>query len=329
MRKTLAPLALAAMVLWPAIVQAQSDPLPSWNEGPTKRSILDFVARVTKEGSPDFVPVSERIATFDNDGTMWVEQPMYTQIVFAVDRVKALAPQHADWKAQPLLAKLTGGDLKALAEAGEKGLLEVLATTHAGMTVEEFERTVTDWLATAKHPRFQRRYTECIYQPMVEVMAYLRANGFKTYIVSGGGTDFMRPFTEKAYGVPKEQVIGSSGKVKYELRDGKPVLLKIAEINFIDDKSGKPIGINEFIGKRPIMAFGNSDGDYEMLRWATSGPRPGFGLIVHHTDAEREYAYDRNTLVGRLVKALEEAPKYGWSVADMKRDWKVIFPPLN
>ncbi len=251
---------------------------------------------------------------------------MYVQIVFAADRLRKGATIHPEWNERPLISQILSGNIKSLADAGEKGLLEVLAITHSGMTVEEFEKTVAEWLAVARHPRFHRPYTECVYQPMLELLAFLRAHGFKTYIVSGGGVDFMRPFTERVYGVPKEQVIGSSGKVKYELRDGRPILLKLPEVNFIDDRAGKPIGINQFIGKRPIMAFGNSDGDYEMLRWTTSGPRPGFGLIVHHTDAEREYAYDRNSFVGRLDRALTEAPQRGWAVADMKRDWKRVFP---
>jgi phosphoserine phosphatase len=306
-----------------------ADPLPSWNDGSTKQSILNFVAKVTKEGGPDFVPVAERIATFDNDGTLWVEQPIYTQVVFAVDRVKTLAPQHADWKSKLPFKDILAGDMKSALEGGEKAFVELVMATHAGMSVDEFEQIVRDWMKTHKHPRFQRPYTECIYQPMLELLAYLRANQFKTYIVSGGGVEFMRPWTEKAYGIPPEQVVGTTIKTKYELRDGKPVLFRLPEVNFVDDKAGKPVGIGQFIGRRPIMAFGNSDGDYEMLVWTTSGKGPRFGLIVHHTDAEREYAYDRQSLVGRLARALDEAPQRGWAVADMKKDWKVIFPPMG
>jgi phosphoglycolate phosphatase-like HAD superfamily hydrolase len=305
---------------------AQSDPLPSWNEGTSKKSILDFVARVTTKVGKDFVPTSERIAVFDNDGTLWVEQPMYTQLAFALDRIKVLAEKHPEWKEkQPFQAALEG-DFKTLAASGERGLVELVMATHAGMTSDEFEAIVKDWLATAKHPHFKRPYTECVYQPMVELLAFLRASGFKTYIVSGGGIEFMRPFTEKVYGIPPEQVVGSTIKTKYELREGKPVLVRLPELDFIDDKVGKPVGINKFIGRRPIMAFGNSDGDFEMLEWTTSGIGPRFGLFVHHTDAEREYAYDRKSPFGRLDKGLDEAAKRGWVVVDMKQDWKVVFP---
>jgi phosphoglycolate phosphatase-like HAD superfamily hydrolase len=302
------------------------DPLPSWNDVQAKQAIVAFVGRATTAGGPEFVPPAERIAVFDNDGTLWCEQPMYVQLAFALDRVKALAPQHPEWKEKEPFASVLKGDLKGVAVAGEKGLVEMLMATHAGMTSEEFEKIATDWLATAKHPKFKRPYTECIYQPMVELLAYLRANGFKTYIVSGGGIEFMRPFTEKAYGIPPEQVIGSSIKLKYELRGDKPVLVRLPEIDFIDDKAGKPAGIQKFLGRRPIAAFGNSDGDYEMLRWTTAGIGPRVGLIVHHTDGEREYAYDRESSVGRLKTALDEATPHGWLVVDMKRDWKVVFP---
>jgi phosphoglycolate phosphatase-like HAD superfamily hydrolase len=284
------------------------------------------VVRVTKEGGPVYVPSAERIAVFDNDGTLWSEQPMYVQLAFTLDRVKALAPQHPEWNEQAPFASVLKGDVKGVAAAGEKGLVEMMMATHAGMTADEFEKIVTDWLATAKHPKYQRPYTECVYQPMVELLAYLRASGFKTYIVSGGGIEFMRPWVEKAYGIPPEQVVGSSIKLKYELRGDNPALLRLPEVNFIDDGPGKPVGIEQHIGRRPIAAFGNSDGDYEMLRYVTSGPGARFGLIVHHTDAEREYAYDRDSHFGRLVKALDEAQDRGWTVVDMKRDWKVIFP---
>ena len=305
--------------------QAQTDPLPSWNDGPNKKAITDFVARVTQQGGPDFVPPAERIATFDNDGTLWVEHPMYTQMAFILDRVKILAPQYPEWATtQPFKAVLEG-DMKTLMAAGERGLVELGMATHAGMTTAEFEKIVTDWIATARHPRFKRPYTELSYLPMIELLAYLRANGFKTFIVSGGGVEFMRPWTERVYGVPSEQVVGSSIKTKFQIRDGKPELFRLPEVNFIDDGPGKPVGINEFIGRRPIAAFGNSDGDLEMLQWTTMSGGARLGLIVHHTDAEREYAYDRDTPFGRLDKALDAAAANKWLVADMKNDWKRIF----
>ncbi len=303
-----------------------ADPLPSWNDGPAKKAILEFVSRVTKEGGPEFVRPAERIATFDNDGTLWCEHPMYVQLAFALDRVKALADKHPDWKDKEPFKSVLAGDLKGVAASGERGMVELIMATHAGMTTRDFETIARDWLATTKHPRFGRPYTECVYQPMLEVLAYLRANGFKTYIVSGGGVELMRVFTERVYGIPPEQVVGSTIETKYELRDGKPVLFRLPKVDFVDDKAGKPVGINKFIGRRPIMAFGNSDGDFEMLEWTTAGPGARFGLIVHHTDAEREYAYDRDSPFGRLARALDEAPKRGWVVADMKRDWKVVFP---
>jgi haloacid dehalogenase-like hydrolase len=304
---------------------ASGDMLPSWNEGATKQAILNFVTAVTREGSPDFVSPDERIATFDNDGTLWVEHPMYTQLAFGLDRVKVLAPLHPEWKnTQPFKAILEG-DMKTLAESGEHGMAELVMATHAGMTTEEFEKIVTDWLATARHPRFKRPYTELSYQPMIELLAYLRTNGFKTFIVSGGGIEFMRPWTERVYGVPPEQVVGSSIKTQFQMRDGRPELFRLAEVNFIDDKAGKPVGINEFIGRRPIAAFGNSDGDLEMLQWTTLTGGTRLGLIVHHTDAVREYAYDRDTPFGRLDKALDAAAANKWTVVDMKSDWKRIF----
>jgi hypothetical protein len=304
---------------------ATDGPLPSWNDGPSKQAITGFVARVTQQGGPDFVPPAERIATFDNDGTLWVEHPMYTQLAFVLDRVKVLAPQHPEWTStQPFKAVLEG-DMKTLMAAGERGLVELGMATHAGMTTAEFEKIVTDWVATARHPRFKRLYTELAYLPMVELLAYLRANGFKTFIVSGGGVEFMRPWTERVYGVPPEQVVGSSIKTKFQMRDGQPELFRLPEINFIDDGPGKPVGINEFIGRRPIAAFGNSDGDLEMLQWTTMTGGARLGMIVHHTDAEREYAYDRDTAFGRLDKALDAAAANKWVVIDMKNDWKRIF----
>ena len=308
-----------------AQTSASGGTLPSWNDGATKQAILNFVAAATQEGSPNFVPPAERIATFDNDGTLWVEHPMYIQLAFALDRVKALVPLHPEWKnTQPFKAALEG-DMKTLAEAGEHGMAELVMATHAGMTAEEFQKIVIAWFATARHPRFKRPYTELSYQPMIELLAYLRANGFKTFIVSGGGIEFMRPWTERVYGVPPEQVVGSSIKTQFQMRDGRPELFRLPELNFIDDKAGKPVGINEFIGRRPIAAFGNSDGDIEMLQWTTMSGGVRLGLIVHHTDAEREYAYDRDTPFGRLDKALDAAAMNKWVVADMKNDWNRIF----
>ena len=304
---------------------AQADPLPSWNEGATKKSITDFVARVTTQGGPDFVPVDQRIATFDNDGTLWIEQPMYVQLAFILDRVKALAPLNPTWATTQPFKGVLDGDMRAVAASGEKGLMELMAATHSGMTSEEFAKIASDWLASARDQRFKRPYTELVYQPMLELLAYLRANGFKTFIVSGGGIEFMRPWTEKVYGIPPEQVVGSSIKTRFEMRDGRPVLFRLPEINFIDDKTGKPIGINEHIGRRPIAAFGNSDGDLEMLQWTTLGGGARFGLIVHHTDAEREYAYDRQSHFGKLDKALDAAAANKWTVVDMKKDWKRVF----
>jgi hypothetical protein len=330
MLSVLAALALVSgSLLHPEAASAQAatsaNPLPSWNDGATKQSILDFVAAVTREGSPDFVPPAERIATFDNDGTLWVERPMYTQLVFALDRVKALAPQHPEWKdTQPFKAALEG-DMKTLAETGEHGLMALLMATHPGMTTNEFQKIVVDWIATARDPRFKRPYTELAYLPMIELLSFLRASGFKTFIVSGGGIEFMRPWTERVYGVPPEQVVGSSIKTKFQMRDGRPELFRLGEINFIDDNVGKPVGINEHIGRRPIAAFGNSDGDLEMLQWTTMTGGRRLGLIVHHTDAEREYAYDRDTAFGRLDKALDAAATNKWTVVDMKNDWKRIF----
>ncbi|MFO1023068.1 MAG: HAD family hydrolase [Planctomycetales bacterium] len=311
-----------------SLLFAQS-PLPSWNEGPARTAILDFVRRVTTKDTPDYFPPEERIATFDNDGTLWSEQPMYFQLAFAIDRVKALAAQHPEWKAQQPFQGVLEGDLKSVAASGEKGIVELVMATHAGMTTEEFEQIVKDWLKTARHPRFHRPYNELVFRPMVELLAYLRANGFKTYIVSGGGIEFMRPWVEQAYGIPPEQVVGSSIKLKYELRGDTPVLIRQPALDFIDDKTGKPVGIQKFIGRRPIAAFGNSDGDYEMLRWTTSAQGSRLGVIVHHTDANREYAYDRKSTFGRLDRALNEADQRHWIVIDMQRDWKTIYPPVG
>ncbi len=307
------------------IVAVQTDPLSSWNEGAAKQSIIDFVARVTDEAGPDFVQVSERIATFDNDGTLWAEQPMYFQLFFAIDRVKALAPENPEWTTEQPFKAVLEGDMEALAAAGEHGLLELIMATHAGLTTEEFEGIVLEWLVTAKHPTTARPFTEMIYQPMVELLEYLRANDFKTFIVSGGGIEFMRPWTEAVYGIPPEQVVGSSIKTKFEIRDGVPVLVRLPEIDFIDDKEGKPVGINSHIGRRPIAAFGNSDGDLQMLQWTAAGNGPRFLLYVHHDDDEREWAYDRDSHIGRLDKGLEDAEAGGWTVVSMKDDWGRVF----
>jgi phosphoglycolate phosphatase-like HAD superfamily hydrolase len=316
---------LAAMVFTSTLARA-ADPLPSWNDGPAKQSIVTFVEKVTTPGSPDFVPVPERIATFDNDGTLWSEKPLPVQVYFALDRVKTLAPQHPEWKTKEPFASILKGDPKGLMAGGERGLVEMIMATHTGNTTVEFEQIVKDWIATAKHPKTGKLYTEMVYQPMLEVLAYLRENGFKTFIVSGGGIEFMRPWTEKTYGIPPEQVVGSSVKTKFELRDGQPVLVRLPELNFNDDKGGKPVGINEHIGRRPVMAFGNSDGDLQMLQWTAAGTGARFALYVHHDDAAREYVYDREDALARLNKGLDEAAAKCWTVVSMKNDWKTIFP---
>jgi len=321
---------VVAVLLLPAAQagRAADDPLPSWNDTAPKKAIEAFVEKVTTKGSSDFVPPNERIATFDNDGTLWAEQPMYFQLAFVFERVKALAPQHPEWKTKEPFASLLKGDMKAVAAAGQKGAMAMLAATHTGMTTEEFSKTVSDWIATAKHPKTGRPYIEMVYQPMIELLAYLRANGFKTFIVSGGGIEFMRPWTEKIYGIPPEQVVGSSGKLKFEMRDGKPALLKLPEIELIDDGPGKPAGIQSHIGRRPLMAFGNSDGDQQMLEWTAAATGARFCLLVHHDDADREWAYDRDSKIGRLDKAWDEATAKGWTVVSMKSDWKEIFSHL-
>jgi phosphoserine phosphatase len=320
------PLAfIALLAAWISAAAAQTDPLPSWNDGPTKQAIVAFVTDVTREGSPDYVPGPERVATFDNDGTLWIEQPLYVQFAFALDRVKAMAPLHPEWKDKQPFKAVLDGDMAAVAAAGEHGAAEIVAATHAGMTPDEFRQIVREWLATAKHPRYNRRYDELVYQPMLEVLTYMRANGFKTFIVSGGGIEFIRAFAEERYGVPPEQVVGSSIVTRFERRDGRPTLFRLPQVNFIDDGPGKPVGINQQIGRRPVAAFGNSDGDLEMLQWTTMAGGRRLGIVVHHTDAEREYAYDRQSKVGHLDKALEAAALDRWTVVDMKRDWKTIF----
>ena len=317
--------AVALVLALPSALHA-ADPLPSWNDGPAEGAIVEFVKDVTNKCSENFVPSAERIAVFDNDGTLWAEQPMYFQFFFAVDRVKALAPQHPEWKDTEPFKSILAGDVNKALEGGEHAILEIVMATHAGMTTEEFSKTVNDWISTAKHPTTGRLFTEMIYQPMRELLDFLRANGFKTYIVSGGGVEFMRPWVERVYGIPPEQVVGSRGKLKFEMRGDTPVLVKLTEIDLIDDKEGKPVGIHQHIGRRPIMAIGNSDGDLRMLQYTMAGDGPRFALYVHHTDADREWAYDRESHIGKLDKGLDEAAKRGWVVVDMKKDWSRIYP---
>ncbi len=318
--------ALAGFLILVGTVARAADMLPSWTDGPAKARIVAFVDDVTLPASRNFVPPAERIAVFDNDGTLWSEQPMYFQLFFALDRVKALAPQHPEWRTQEPFASLLKGDVKGALAGGEPAIAQIVMATHAGTTTVEFEKVVKDWIANARHPVTNRPYTEMVYQPMVELLAYLRAKGFKTFIVSGGGIEFMRPWTEAVYGIPPEQVVGSSIKLKYEVQDGKPVLLRLPELNFVDDKEGKPVGIQQHIGRRPILAFGNSDGDFQMLEWTTAGMGPRFAAIVHHDDAAREYAYDRASHIGQLARGLDEAGQRGWLLVNMKSDWRVVFP---
>lgn len=303
-----------------------ADPLPSWNTGQAKQSVIDFVRTVTNRSSPEFVPASERVAVFDNDGTLWAEQPLYFQVFFAFDRIKQLAPSHPEWKDKEPFASVLRGDIKGAMAGGEHGLMEMVMATHSGVTTEEFARDVSAWIKGAKHPVTGRPILGMVYQPMLELLAYLRANGFKTYIVSGGGIEFMRPWAEAVYGIPPEQVIGSSIESKFELRDGTPVIVKLPQLNFFDDKAGKPVAIQHHIGRRPIFAAGNSDGDLEMLEWTSAGAGARFCLYVHHTDADREWAYDRQSSIGKLDKGLDEAASKGWTVVSMKGDWSKIFP---
>jgi phosphoserine phosphatase len=324
--KSLGFLLAAVPFLLVTIHAAADDPLPSWQDSACKKAIIAFVQDTTDPKSNSFVPPDDRIAVFDNDGTLWPEQPMYVQLAFALDRVKALAPQHPEWQhTEPFKSALTG-DLKKLNAGSGQAVLKLLMVTHADMTTDEFAQVVMDWGKAAKHPRFQRSYTEVVYQPMLELLKYLRDNGFKTFIVSGGGVEFMRTFAEKVYGVPPEQMIGSTIATKFEIRDGKPVLVRLSQIDFVDDKAGKPVGINKFIGRRPIFAFGNSDGDLQMLQWTAAGDGPRFVGLIHHTDAQREYAYDQLSSFGRLDNALAEAKTRGWCVVDMKADWRRVFP---
>jgi phosphoglycolate phosphatase-like HAD superfamily hydrolase len=317
---------LVATCLAPCLAVAQTDPLPSWNDGAAKQRIIDFVGRVTKSGGADFVPTARRVAVFDNDGTLWAEQPFYFQLAFALDTIKSMAPSHPEWaNTQPYKAVLEG-DHQALIAEGEHGLLAIMAATHAGMTTDTYNKSVIDWLRDARHPRFNRPYTDLVYQPMLELLSYLRSNGFKTFIVSGGGVEFMRGFADKSYGIPPEQIVGSSGVVKFELGDdGKATLVKEPKIEFVDDGPGKPVGINRFIGRQPIFAFGNSDGDQQMLEYTASGEGPRVMGLVHHTDGEREWAYDRDSKIGKLDRALDEATAKNWTIVDMKNDWKQIF----
>jgi phosphoglycolate phosphatase-like HAD superfamily hydrolase len=325
---TTAVLASAA-VPFGTLAEAADAILPSWNDGKAKQSIVDFVTKVTKSGSPDFVPIPQRIAAFDNDGTLWAEQPFYFQLAFALDRVKTLAPQHPEWTTKEPFASLMKGDLKGALAGGEPAIMAIVSATHTGITTEEFDKAVAAWVTTARHPVSKRLFTEMVYQPMLELLTYLRANSFKTFIVSGGGVDFMRVFSERVYGIPPEQVVGSTGKVKFQMVNGKPALMKLPEIQLVDDKDGKPAGIHQFIGRRPIITFGNSDGDQQMLEWTAAGSGARFMGVVHHTDAAREFVYDRQSSIGRLDTALTEAQTRGWLVIDMRTDWKSIFPPAK
>lgn len=306
--------------------KTSTDPLPSWNETATKDAIMNYVTSVTTEGGPDFIPVSERVATFDNDGTLWSEQPAYFQLFFALDRIKVLAPEHPEWQKEQPYKSVLENDMKTLMSYGEHGLMEIVMTSHAGNTVEEFEDIVKDWIATAKHPRFERPYTDLVFQPMLELLQYLRAHDFKTFIVSGGGIEFMRPWAEEVYGIPKDQVVGSSIKTEFVMEDGIPEIKRLPALDFFDDKEGKPVAINRFIGRKPAFAAGNSDGDLQMLQWADSNEYPSFQLYVHHTDDVREWAYDRESSIGQFDKGLDEANEKGWTVIDMKTDWKVVYP---
>ena len=324
-----ATLALAIALGSAGLVRAQpADPLPSWRDGAAKRAILTFVARVSSEGSPSFVDPADRIATFDNDGTLWAEQPLYVQLLFAIDRVRALAPQHPEWREQEPFASLLRGDIQSALAGGERAVVAIVMASHAGMTTEEFDSVVKQWIATARNPVTGRSIAAMTYQPMLELLTFLRAHRFKTFIVSGGGVEFMRAWSEALYGIPPEQVIGSSIRTRFEIREGRAVLVRLPEINLVDDKEAKPIAIQDKIGRRPLAAFGNSDGDLPMLQWTTSGTGPRFGLLVHHTDGVREWAYDRTSSIGRLDQGLEAARRHGWTVVDIRRDWRTVYPAL-
>lgn len=319
-------LALIILFAFSTSTFAKNDPLPSWNNTKSKQNIINFVTQVASKNKDSYVPPAERIAVFDNDGTLWAEQPMYFQLAFIIDRIRQLAPKHPEWKNKQPFKAVLEGDIKAALAGGYHALLELAMTTHANNTTEEFAQIVKDWTALAKHPKTNKSYTDMVYQPMLELLEYLRANGFKTYITSGGGIEFMRTFSEEVYGIPPEQVIGSSIKTKFKLLNGKPVLMRLPEMNFLDDKEDKPVAINQHIGRRPIAAFGNSDGDLQMLQWTMAGKGKRFALLVHHTDSKREWAYDRKSHIGHLDKALDEAIAKGWTIVDMKRDWKRIYP---
>lgn len=331
MRRTLTLCAALAITLLTGTLSgcASATRLDSWRETDSRERIVDFVARVSTPGSPEYVEPEARIAVFDNDGTLWAEQPAYFQILFAMDRIRTMAPDHPEWRTQEPYRSVLENDQKGLAAAGTKGLLEIIGQTHAGMTTDEFDAIVRDWLDTARHPTTGKRYTEMVYQPMLELLGYLRAHGFRTYIVSGGGIDFMRAFAEEVYGVPPEQVIGSRGVVSFEVRGGVPALVKQPDIDFIDDESGKPVNIHNIIGRRPIAAFGNSDGDLDMLLWTDAGTAPSLCAYVHHTDSEREWAYDRQSHIGKLDKGLDEALARDWVIIDMQQDWSEVFSALN
>lgn len=320
--RTLTALACSLLA---AAAAAQADPLPLWNDTQTKQAIVSFVQAVTDEISPDYVEPAERIATFDNDGCLWAEKPVYFQLLFAIDRVKAIAADHPEWQDEEPFRSVIAGDMQGVMASGEEGLLKLVAASHGGITTDQFSAAVRNWLDTARHPETGMAYDAMVYQPMLELLEYLRANGFKTFIVSGGGIDMIRVFAEEVYGIPPEQVFGSSLEATFEMRDGEPVIIKQPKIGFIDDKAGKPVGIHQHVGRRPIFAAGNSDGDLQMLQWTAAGDGLRFCLLVHHTDADREWAYDRDSHVGRLDKALDEAKANGWTVVDMAEDWATVF----
>ncbi len=321
---TLSMTACAAMLAACQATQA-GDPLPSWNAGASKSAIVDFVNRVTDESSPDYRPADDRVAVFDNDGTLWAERPFYFQLAYALDRVRAMAPEHPEWRSQDALRAVMEDDQAAMAGFGLPQLMEIVAATHSGMTTDEFHAAAREWQESALHPRFNRRYTELTYVPMVELLQYLRDNGFQTWIVSGGGIEFLRVFAEEAYGIPPQQVVGSSTQAEYRSDPSAPVIVKRPELGSVDDKAVKPVNINLHIGRRPILAFGNSDGDFEMLEYTTTGDGARLGLILHHDDAEREYAYDRESHIGRLVRGLDEAEERGWILVSMERDFRTVF----
>lgn len=318
--------ALTLMILSSVTASQPQDPLPSWNDGPNKQAIIEFVTKTTDQNQASFIPPTRRIATFDNDGTLWSEQPLYFQAIYIFDRIRELAPEHPEWQQKEPYASVLKGDSKSALAGGKQALLEMVMGTHAGVTASEFSESVADWLASARHSGSGKPYTAMVYKPMLELLDYLRDNDFKVFIVSGGGIDFLRVFAEEVYGIPPEQVVGSSLKAKYEIRNGFPVIVKQAEVDFIDDKAGKPVGIHRYIGRRPVLAVGNSDGDFEMLEWTSAGEGPSLAMIVHHDDAKREWAYDRESHIGRLVRGLDEGPQRGWKIISMKNDWNLIYP---